>query len=72
MGWRGAPRPNLRLRYSTVPKTDTERMEGAVTFDVASELYLGALCGIGFLAWIARDLTVNIVGHGVAGHGPAD
>jgi hypothetical protein len=38
-------------------------MEGALTFETASELYLGGLCGAGFIAWIARDLTANIVGH---------
>jgi len=37
-----------------------------VTFEVASELVLGALCGIGFLAWIARDVTASILDH----HGP--
>jgi hypothetical protein len=47
-------------------------VEGAVTFEVASELFLGALCGIGFLAWIARDVTANIVGHIGAGQGHAD
>jgi hypothetical protein len=47
-------------------------MEGAVTFELASELYLGALCGVGFLAWIARDLTASIVGHVGAGHRDAD
>jgi hypothetical protein len=30
---------------------------------LALDLYLAALCAIGFLAWIARDVTANIVGH---------
>jgi hypothetical protein len=41
-------------------------------FEVASELFLGALCGIGFLAWIARDVAANIAAHLWAGHGHAD
>ena len=46
-------------------------MERDVMFEVASELFLGALCGIGFLAWIARDVTANIVGRLGAHHGHA-
>ena len=30
---------------------------------LALDLYLAALCAIGFLAWIARDVTANIVGY---------
>jgi hypothetical protein len=36
-------------------------MEGAVTFEVASELVLAALCGFGFIAWIACDATASIL-----------
>ena len=48
-----------------------EKMKGAVMFEVASELALGRLCGIGFLAWIARDVTPSILGHVGAVHGHA-
>jgi hypothetical protein len=71
MGWRGTPGPNLRLRSLPKPR-DGDTMEGAIPFEVASELVLSALCGIGFLAWITRDVTANIAGLIGLGHGHAD
>jgi len=38
-------------------------MEGTMTDQLASELYLAALCAIGFTVWIVRDVTANVFGH---------
>ena len=70
MGRSCPPGQNLRLRLLPVRK-DGDEMEGAVMFEVASELALGALCGIGFVAWIARDVTASILAHVAAGHSQA-
>jgi len=38
-------------------------MEGTIMEQLALDLYLAALCAIGFVAWIARDVTANVFGH---------
>jgi hypothetical protein len=48
--------------FALNPSPLAESMEGTMP-DLASDLYLAAVCAIGYLVWIAHDLTANIVGH---------
>jgi len=38
-------------------------MEGTMTDQLASDLYVAALCAIGFTVWIVRDVTANVFDH---------
>jgi len=38
-------------------------MEGKMIDQLASDLYVAAICAIGFTVWIVRDVTTSVLGH---------
>jgi hypothetical protein len=63
MGRRAIARTRVMALGPSIASPIRGIMEGKMIDQLASDLYVAAICAIGFTVWIVRDVTTSVLGH---------